>query len=112
MARPDRERAAELAAAHRAIADMFDDGAVNLLPHSRMMFIRSTDLGTERTAAVRAAMRDIEIDVERPDAPQDMVSPWVARQFGEVGGMKVVIVEGLDDPTTDTRPKAAGVDRG
>lgn len=99
--RPDRERAAELAAAHRAIADMFDAGAVNLLPRSRMMFIRSTDLGPERTAAVKAAMRDTDVDVARPATPQDMVSPWVVHRFGQVGGMEVVVVEGLDDPSAD-----------
>jgi hypothetical protein len=110
MGRPDRERGIELAAAHRAIADMFDAGAVNLLPHSRMMFIRSTDLGPERTAAVKTAMRDVDIDVARPETPQDMVSPWVAHQFGQVGGMDVVIVEGLDDPGTDTGSNSSGGD--
>jgi hypothetical protein len=110
MGRPDREGATELAAAHRAIADMFDTGAVNLLPNSRMMFIRATDLGPERTAAVKAAMRDVDIDVARPATPQDMVSPWVAHQFGEIGGMSVVLVEGLDDPTPDTGSKPTGGD--
>ena len=106
MAVPDPQRAAELAAAHRALADMFEAGAVNVMTHAKTMFIRATDLGPERAAALKAAMQDVDIMVDRTQNPKDSASPWVSHWLGEIGRMEVVIVEGLDDPGTDRNENA------
>jgi hypothetical protein len=101
MARPKPERAAELAAAHHAIADMFAAGAVNSLSKGRVLFIREADLGAERAAALKKAMRATDIMVEREgDWPTWMpdTRPWLTYWSGEVGGLEVVIVEPTADP--------------